>query len=149
MSRKRSWRRRRTSAGGLPSNSARGVGDRIANEADGLSAVAVSPAQGLLDDDVDDAERIEILRRDLHAGGRVDGLDESRQRIEAAASGEATVYMACSSIRMRLAVAMATAPPDPPSPITTVMIGTPTSRHLSVERAMASACPRSSAPMPG
>ena len=50
---------------------------------------------------------------------------------------------------MRLAVAMATAPPEPPSPMMTETIGTPRPKQQSVERAMASAWPRSSAPMPG
>ena len=53
--------------------------------------------------------------------------------------------MACSSIRTRLQVAIATAPPEPPSPTTTATLGTPSDRQASVERAMASACPRSSA----
>src|SRR6266540_2440682 len=44
---------------------------------------------------------------------------------------------------------MAIAPPEPPSPIMTAMFGTPRSRLASVERAMASAWPRSSAPMLG
>jgi len=39
--------------------------------------------------------------------------------------------------------------PEPPSPMTTAMMGTPMARQQSVERAMASACPLSSAPMPG
>ena len=43
------------------------------------------------------------------------------------------------------AVAIATAPPEPPSPTMTEIIGTFRARHCSVERAMASACPRSSA----
>ena len=47
------------------------------------------------------------------------------------------------------AVAIATAPPDPPSPVITAISGTPSDKQRSVERAMASACPRSSAPMPG
>ncbi len=50
---------------------------------------------------------------------------------------------------MRSAVAKATAPPEPPSPMMTEISGTPTCRHFSVERAIASAWPRSSAPLPG
>ena len=46
-------------------------------------------------------------------------------------------------------VASAMAPPEPPSPITTATFGTPSARQASVERAMASAWPRSSASMPG
>ena len=57
--------------------------------------------------------------------------------------------MACSSISTVLQLAIATAPPDPPSPMTTATLGTPSDRQQSVERAMASAWPRSSAPMPG
>src|SRR6516225_5472777 len=53
--------------------------------------------------------------------------------------------MACSSIRTRLAVAMAIAPPEPPSPRMTATFGTPRERQVSVERAIASAWPRSSA----
>ena len=47
------------------------------------------------------------------------------------------------------AVAMATAPPEPPSPITTATLGTPSERQASVERAIASAWPRASASTPG
>src|SRR5947208_2736340 len=44
---------------------------------------------------------------------------------------------------------MAMAPPDMPSPVTIATLGTPSDRQASVERAIASAWPRSSAPMPG
>jgi hypothetical protein len=44
---------------------------------------------------------------------------------------------------------MAMAPPDMPSPVMIATLGTPSERHVSVERAIASATPRSSAPMPG
>ena len=49
---------------------------------------------------------------------------------------------------MRFAVAIAMAPPEPPSPTITA-ISARRDQAASVERAMASACPRSSAPMPG
>ena len=48
-----------------------------------------------------------------------------------------------------LQAAIASAPPEPPSPITTPTFGTPIERHVSIERAMASAWPRSSASTPG
>ena len=57
--------------------------------------------------------------------------------------------MLFSSISTRLATAMARAPPDPPSPMTTLMTGTRSRLITSRFVAMASACPRSSAPMPG
>ena len=44
---------------------------------------------------------------------------------------------------------MATAPPEPPSPIMTTIIGTPSDRQHSVAFAIASACPLCSAPTPG
>jgi hypothetical protein len=47
------------------------------------------------------------------------------------------------------AVAIAIAPPDPPSPMMTETFGAPSARQASVERAIASAYPRSSASMPG
>ena len=47
------------------------------------------------------------------------------------------------------AVAKATAPPEPPSPIMTDMKGTSKFKHCSVDRAIASACPLSSAHFPG
>ena len=50
---------------------------------------------------------------------------------------------------IRSAVAKATAPPEPPSPMTTETSGTPMPQAFSVERAIASAWPRSSAPLPG
>src|SRR4029077_3957255 len=49
----------------------------------------------------------------------------SRHRIEAAPSGEITLYIACWSISTRLAVASAIAPPEPPSPRITATLGTP------------------------
>src|SRR5918911_234738 len=56
--------------------------------------------------------------------------------------------MACPSTSTRFAVAIAMAPPEPPSPMMTATFGTPRLRQRSVARAMASACPRSSAPTP-
>src|SRR5216683_340724 len=50
--------------------------------------------------------------------------------------------IACSSISTRLAVAIAIAPPEPPSPRINATLGTPRLRQVSVERAMASARPR-------
>ena len=44
---------------------------------------------------------------------------------------------------------MAMAPPEPPSPTIAATSGTPSARHCSVERAIASAWPRSSAWTPG
>jgi hypothetical protein len=44
---------------------------------------------------------------------------------------------------------MAIAPPDMPSPVMTATLGTPSCKQTSVDRAIASAWPRSSAPMPG
>ena len=41
------------------------------------------------------------------------------------------------------------APPEPPSPVITATMGTPSIRPFSVERAMASATPRSSEATPG
>ena len=41
------------------------------------------------------------------------------------------------------------APPDPPSPMMVATKGTGASRQASIDRAIASACPRASASMPG
>ena len=57
--------------------------------------------------------------------------------------------MACSNIKTLFEVAKAIAPPEPPSPITTDMIGCEIDRQHSIDLAMASAWPRSSAPFPG
>ena len=75
--------------------------------------------------------------------------DASRNRIDAQPSGEMTEYTACSSMLTRSPIAIASAPPLPPSPVTVTMIGV---RRLAISRrlyAIASACPRSSASMPG
>ena len=53
-------------------------------------------------------------------------LSALRQRIDAQPSGEITEYMLCSSITKWFAVASAIAPPDPPSPMMTLMTGTRT-----------------------
>ena len=44
--------------------------------------------------------------------------------------------MACSIISTRLAVAIAMAPPEPPSPRISARLGTPRLRQASVERAL-------------
>ena len=49
----------------------------------------------------------------------------------------------------RLQTPMASAPPDPPSPITTEITGTCSAAISSRQTAIASACPRSSASIPG
>ena len=76
-------------------------------------------------------------------------FSELLQRIDAEASGEATVYIECSNIKTLLAAAKAMAPPEPHSPIIIDTTGTPNDNVQSVERAIASDCPRSSAPTPG
>ena len=72
-----------------------------------------------------------------------------RHRIAAQPSGEITEYTACSSISTRSATASATAPPEPPSPMIAPTSGTAICRQVSIARAIASAWPRSSAPIPG
>ena len=73
----------------------------------------------------------------------------SFQRIAAQPSGEITEYTECSNITTRSATPMASAPPDPPSPMTAVMIGVRSDAIARRFRAIASAWPRSSAPSPG
>src|SRR5688572_31119885 len=51
--------------------------------------------------------------------------------------------ISCSSISTRLPMPMARAPPLPPSPVTTAMIGVGSEAITFRLRAMASACPRS------
>ena len=46
-------------------------------------------------------------------------------------------------------VARAIAPPEPPSPIIIEIVGTFKDKQQSIEEAIASACPLSSAPFPG
>ena len=57
--------------------------------------------------------------------------------------------MEFSNIRTVFPVPIATAPPDPPSPIIIAIIGTPNDKQHSVVFAIASDCPRCSAPTPG
>ena len=52
-------------------------------------------------------------------------------------------------MRILLVTPSASAPPEPPSPMTMEMEGTPREDMTSRLTAMASAWPRSSAPMPG
>ena len=68
---------------------------------------------------------------------------------DGAPSGEITEYQLYSSMATRSATAIPKAPPEPPSPMTHETMGV--SRRLISRRlkAMASACPRSSAFMPG
>ncbi len=74
---------------------------------------------------------------------------ESRQRIAAQDSGLMTLYHAFSWIRTRLPTPMASAPPLPPSPITAHTAGTLRRTMRWMLSAIAQACPRSSASMPG
>ena len=73
----------------------------------------------------------------------------SLKRIEAQPSGEITEYIPYAIISTRLATPIASAPPLPPSPMTTVTTGTDSDAMPSSASAIACAWPRSSAPMPG
>ena len=73
----------------------------------------------------------------------------SFHKIAAHPSGDITEYIAFSNIKTLLADAKAIAPPEPPSPIITDMIGTLKDMQHSIELAIACACPLCSAPMPG
>ncbi len=75
--------------------------------------------------------------------------EASFQRMLANPSGLTTEKNACSNISTRFATPSANAPPLLPSPVTTAQMGT--RRRLIRARfcAMASPCPRASAPMPG
>ena len=72
----------------------------------------------------------------------------SFQRMDAKPSGERMVYVAFSIIQTSLPTASASAPPLPPSPITTERTGTFKSDISRRFLAMASPCPRSSASSP-
>ena len=73
----------------------------------------------------------------------------SLHNIEAHPSGEITEYIAFSNIKILLDDAKAIAPPDPPSPIIIEIVGTPKDNEHSIDLAIASAWPLSSAPTPG
>ena len=87
-----------------------------------------------------------VRRRDCAASG---ARLASRQRIWAHISGEITEYHAFSSISTRLPTPMASAPPLPPSPVTTQTIGTSKKDMRRIDSAMTTPCPRSSASIPG
>ena len=72
-----------------------------------------------------------------------------RHRIDAQPSGEITEYVAYCSISTTSPTAMASAPPEPPSPITLTMIGVRSRAISNRLRPMASDWPRSSASIPG
>ena len=69
--------------------------------------------------------------------------------MDAQPSGEITEYVENSSINVRSPTPIASAPPEPPSPITVQITGTLRRDISSRLRAIASDCPRSSAPTPG
>src|SRR5512143_2952583 len=73
----------------------------------------------------------------------------SFHRMAAQPSGVITEYTEFSSINTRSASPTASAPPEPPSPITAAMVGVRNDAITSRLRAMASAWPRSSAARPG
>src|SRR5204862_32546 len=89
-----------------------------------------------------------VRRRSAALRATVSGV-RSRKRIDAQPSGEITEYQACSCMSTRSARARASAPPLPPSPITALTTGTRSPASVRRLAAIASACPRSSAPMPG
>ena len=64
-------------------------------------------------------------------------------------SGLITEYQLYWSMRSRLQTPMASAPPEPPSPMTMESTGTRSAAISSRQAAIASAWPRSSASMPG
>ena len=122
------------------------VRDRVAEQARGAVVVPVRAAGGLGHDRVDHAELEAEARRRLERGGRLAALlrrrargsprsprarSPSRSRSPASARGRPT--------------AIASAPPEPPSPITHATIGTRRRAIASIERAIAPACPRCSA----
>ena len=89
-------------------------------------------------------------RANLFVEGLPSLADSKGQRLRiGGALLEITEETECSSIRTLFAAASATAPPEPPSPTITETIGAPRERHFWVQVAIASACPRSSAPRPG
>ena len=73
----------------------------------------------------------------------------SLHKIVAHPSGDITEYIAFSSIITLLEEARAIAPPEPPSPIMIEIVGTLSSILHSIDFAIASAWPLSSAPTPG
>ena len=74
---------------------------------------------------------------------------ESFHNIDAHPSGEITEYILYSSINNLSETPIASAPPEPPSPIMTEIIGVDIFDISSKFFAIASLCPRSSAPSPG
>ena len=81
----------RISAGRMVVIGGKGLDDGLAGGAHHLDPVPMRAADRLGDDAVDDAEPEQVLGGDLHIGGGILARVESRHRIEAAASGEATV----------------------------------------------------------
>ena len=77
---------------------------------------------GLGNDLVDHPESDHVLAVIFMLVAASCALAVSRHRMEAAPSGEMTLYIACSSISTRLAVASAMAPPEPPSPMMTATL---------------------------
>src|SRR5215207_6939213 len=84
-----------------------------------------------------------VMRSAVAAFSRISWLLPSFQRIAAQPSTVITEYTAFSSISTRSATPSASAPPDPPSPITVAMIGTVSWLISRRFRAIASDCPRS------
>jgi len=122
---------------------------RVAEGRGGRFRVGMRAAGGLGDDFVDDTEAQQVLRRDLERLGGPLALAGVLPQNGGAASGEMTEYTEFSNIKTRSARPTASAPPEPPSPITAVMIGVLSDAISMRLEAIASAWPRSSAPRPG
>ena len=111
--------------------------------------IEMGPAHWLRNDFVNHLESNQVLGRELERVGRALPLSRILPEDRGASFGEITEYTEFSSISTRSATPRASAPPEPPSPITRAMQGVGRAAISMMFRASASDCPRSSAPSPG
>ncbi len=144
-----SRRSRRSVAASRPANDASASRRASPSRRNRLGRIAMRAAQRLGHDRVDHAEGLEVLRRHAHRLGRLRRLVRGAPQDRRAAFGADHRIDGMFEHQHAIAAASAIAPPDPPSPTIAATTGNTRGRHASVERAIASAWPRSSASMPG
>ena len=111
------------------------------------SVWAPSPGSGITTSTTPSSSWSAAVMRMAAAATRASSRE--RHRIEEAPSGLITEYTEFSRASTRSPTPIASAPPEPPSPSTTMTMGTWSPVMSLMLDAMASACPRSSAAGPG
>ena len=143
-------RRRRTMVDGIePLQVGQGGSDGLTGGRNGGGGIAMRAARRFGHHRVDHSKTYQILRGDLHAGRGLLCLGGVAPEYGSRAFGRNDAVYGVLQHDHAVGGRNRDGAAGPPSPMIVATLGTPMRRQASVERAMASAWPRSSAPMPG